>query len=67
MQWSNTGAADQQWTFAASGPYFTIQNVNSSLYLGVLGGSTTNGANAVQWAGNGSADQQWQLVQVSGT
>ena len=50
----------------ASGPYYTIRNVNSSLYLGVSGGSTTNGANVVQWAGNGSLDQQWQLVQVSG-
>jgi len=66
VQWTNTGAADQQWAFTASGPYYTIQNVNSSLYLGVSGGSTTNGANVVQWAGTGSLDQQWQLVQVSG-
>ena len=66
VQWTNTGATDQQWTFTPSGPYYTVQNVNSSLYLGVSGASTANGANVVQWAGNGSLDQQWQLVQVSG-
>jgi len=42
------------------------KNVNSGLYLGVAGSSTSDGANVVQWAATGSAEQQWQLLQVSG-
>jgi hypothetical protein len=45
---------------------YTLKNSNSQLLLGIQGGSTADGAPAVQWTADGSANQQWQLVQVSG-
>jgi hypothetical protein len=41
---------------------YHIQNVNSGLYLGVAGASTSNGADLVQWTPNGSLDQDWQPI-----
>ncbi|MGA8214178.1 MAG: RICIN domain-containing protein [Candidatus Sulfotelmatobacter sp.] len=47
-----------------SGITYNIQNVNSGLYLGVLGASTANGANIVQWTPDGSLDQDWTLIML---
>jgi large repetitive protein len=43
---------------------YHIQNVNSGLYLGVQGASTSNGADIVQWTPDGSYDQYWTLIQL---
>jgi uncharacterized repeat protein (TIGR03803 family) len=41
-----------------------IQNVNSGLYLSILGASLSNGADVVQWSSTGSLDQEWTLKLV---
>ncbi|MGN6759718.1 MAG: RICIN domain-containing protein [Leifsonia sp.] len=41
---------------------YKLQNVNSSLVLGVQGASTVSGATALQWTDNGTRDHQWNLV-----
>jgi len=47
-----------------SGMTYNIQNVNSGLYLGVLGASMSNGADIVQWTPDGSLDQNWTLIML---
>jgi hypothetical protein len=47
-----------------SGITYNIQNVNSGLYLGVLGASMANGADIVQWTPDGSLDQDWTLIML---
>lgn len=44
---------------------FQVVNVGSGKVLGVLGGSTADGANAVQWTANGSADQSWRFATLA--
>jgi hypothetical protein len=67
FQWPSDGATSQQWTFTqlpslpASGKY-QIKNLNSGLLIGVLGASTSEGANVVQWNSDGSLDQKWNLT-----
>jgi sugar lactone lactonase YvrE len=41
---------------------YHIQNVNSGLYVGVAGASTSNGADLVQWTPDTSLDQDWQFI-----
>jgi hypothetical protein len=45
----------------ATGRY-RIQNLKTGLVLGVLGASTSEGADIVQWNSNGSPDQEWTLT-----
>jgi uncharacterized repeat protein (TIGR03803 family) len=40
---------------------YHIQNVNSSLYVGVQGASLSKGAPLVQWDADGSLDQEWTV------
>jgi MBG domain (YGX type)/Ricin-type beta-trefoil lectin domain-like/MBG domain len=47
-----------------SGITYNIRNVNSGLYLGVLGASMSNGADIVQWTPDGSLDQDWTLIML---
>ena len=49
-------------TPAALDGTYQLQNVNSSLLLGVSGASTSSGAAAVQWSNNGTRDHLWDLV-----
>ena len=56
---SCAGTPDEGWT-AVSLPSGRYQISNGlGLCLGVLGGSTAQGAAVVQWGCNGSPDQQW--------
>jgi hypothetical protein len=32
--------------------------------LGIGGGSTSNGAAAIQWTNNGAVDQQWKMIRI---
>jgi hypothetical protein len=41
-------------------PYFTIQNYVTNYCLGIQGGSTTIGTDAVVWNCNGNPDQLWR-------
>jgi hypothetical protein len=45
---------------------YTLKNVNSGLVLGINGGSTADGASAVQWTSTGSYDQMWQKLALTG-
>jgi non-reducing end alpha-L-arabinofuranosidase len=46
------------------GSYYKLLNTKSGLVLGILGASTSAGAQAVLWADTGALDQQWSLVEV---
>jgi hypothetical protein len=66
VQWTCNGNPDQTWYFRWTGantsagkPIYNIVNHNSGQCLGVTGGSTAVGAQAVQWPCNGHADQEW--------
>jgi uncharacterized repeat protein (TIGR03803 family) len=43
---------------------YNIQNVNSSLYVGVQSASLNDGAPLVQWDADGSLDQEWTVSMV---
>lgn len=45
--------------------YYYIVNRNSGMVLDITGGSTSNGALAIQWPVAGGFNQQWQLVAQS--
>jgi hypothetical protein len=68
LQWTDTGSTDQLWQLVPDDGQITVDsyrmvNVNSGKVLGINGGSTSNGANAVQWtSGNISYDQNWFIV-----
>jgi hypothetical protein len=66
VQWTCNGGADQEWYVRWTGantsgglPIYTIVDRNSGQCLGVSGGSTAVGAQAVQWPCDGHPDQQW--------
>lgn len=45
---------------------YKLVNVNSGKALGILGGATADGTQAVQWTSNGSSDQMWQKIDLTG-
>ena len=53
------------WVPPITGSYRLV-NVKSGKVLGINGGSTADGAQAVQWTSNGSYDQMWQRVNLTG-
>lgn len=65
VQWDCNGSEDQQWSYRYVGtlangwPAYNIVDRNSGKCLGIIGGSTDIGGNAVQWDCNGHADQEW--------
>jgi hypothetical protein len=62
---TTTGTQDWQVVpdlTTAANAYFEIVNVGSGKVLGILGGSTANGASAVQWTASGALDQQWKIT-----
>jgi hypothetical protein len=73
IQWSCNGNPDQQWHWGDTlGGYvidpngdfiaaYPLMNGNNNQCLGVLGGSTKEGANVVAWSCNGHDDQYWAL------
>jgi alpha-L-fucosidase 2 len=63
VQWTPTGATNQQWTLAdAGGGWVTITSVRGGKALGVAGGSTTDPAAVGQQTPDGGAAQQWRLI-----
>lgn len=68
-QWSENDGAWQRWTTSDSGTdgYVKIINSNSGKALSISGGSTADGALAVQRTWTGATDQLWKLVPAGGT
>lgn len=62
IQWPDTGAANQRWTFQSTvDGYHAITCVASGKVLDVAGSSVADGARVVQATADGRASQQWQL------
>ncbi|MER6563658.1 RICIN domain-containing protein [Streptomyces sp. NPDC001027] len=63
VQWSDTGALNQNWRFVPVGDgSYEIVSRNSALLMDVSGGVTTDGANIVQSSDSNAASQRWTLV-----
>ncbi|MGW1271598.1 RICIN domain-containing protein [Streptomyces sp. NPDC002491] len=63
VQWSDTGALNQNWRFVPVGDgSYEIVSRNSALLVDVSGGVTTDGANIVQSSDSNAASQRWTLV-----
>ncbi|MFI2207949.1 RICIN domain-containing protein [Streptomyces sp. NPDC020192] len=63
IQWSDTGALNQNWRFVPVGDgSYEIVSRNSALLIDVSSAATTDGANIVQSSDNNVADQRWTLV-----
>lgn len=60
-----TGAADQLWTFQASGSAFILENVGSGQVMDDFGLSTTAGTVVGQWSANGGVNQNWLVAPVA--
>ncbi|WP_433788746.1 ricin-type beta-trefoil lectin domain protein [Actinoplanes sp. CA-252034] len=63
IQWSCSGAADQDWQLnqRANGEY-EIRNDRSGHCLALEGGATKDGTPVVQWTCRDNVDQYWQLT-----
>ena len=65
VEWDCNGSTDQRWSWRSTGatvggwPVYHLVNVKSGRCLGISGGSTAQGALAVQWTCNGNPDQSW--------
>jgi hypothetical protein len=65
IEWDCNGNADQRWFWRATGttqfgwPVYNLVNDKSGRCMGINGGSTAQGAVAVQWDCNGNNDQHW--------
>ncbi|GAB4004946.1 hypothetical protein GCM10029992_51380 [Glycomyces albus] len=67
VQWSDTGATNQQFRFLdAGGGYYRIQARHSGKVVDVAESSTANGAEIVQWDDHGGTNQQWQVDESGG-
>lgn len=66
IQWSGATLLNAEWYLQYVGNgYFKIVNRWSHEVMGVLGASTSTGAQIVQWSDTGSPDQQWRLIPAS--
>lgn len=66
VQWSRTGAANQQWKFVDAGDgNFRVQNRYSGKVLDDYGWSTAEGSQVVQWSDLNGVNQQFHLEQSS--
>jgi Ricin-type beta-trefoil lectin domain len=67
IQWDcNAVNDDQQWVwdyqYTDNGKYvYVLKNLLSKKCLAVGGGSTANGAKAIQWSCNGNDEQKWKF------
>ncbi|MFE2877352.1 RICIN domain-containing protein [Streptomyces roseus] len=67
VQWSRTGAANQQWKFIDAGDgNYRLQNRNSGKVLDDYNWSKTEGSELVQWSDLNGANQQFHLEKSSG-
>jgi hypothetical protein len=63
IQWTGTGAPNQNWRFVAVGDgSYKIFSRNSDLPMDVSGASTADGASIIQAADTNSADEHWTLI-----
>ncbi len=62
VQWSCTGAENQQWIVSQSNGLYTFTNVHSDKCLDVTGASFDDGANIQQWTCHGGSAQQFCLT-----
>jgi hypothetical protein len=66
VQWSKTGAANQQWRFVDSGDgNYRLQNRNSGKVLDDYGWSKAEGSQVVQWHDLNGANQQFHVEKSS--
>jgi hypothetical protein len=66
IQWQGTGGDDQLWWIDRTQQgYFTIQNVNSGLYLAVNQNSKNCGTRVCQWGRTEEEGQLWKLELMS--
>jgi hypothetical protein len=66
VQWSKTGAANQQWRFVDSGDgNYRLQNRNSGKVLDDFGWSKAEGSQVVQWHDLNGANQQFHVEKSS--
>nr|WP_254553030.1 RICIN domain-containing protein [Kitasatospora sp. MMS16-BH015] len=66
VQWSRTGAANQQWKFVDSGGgNYRLQNRNSGKVLDDYNWSKAEGAELVQWHDLNGANQQFHVEKSS--
>lgn len=62
IQWTASGAANQQWTLLDQGDGWTaLSPMHSGTRLDVSGGSTDDGAQVIQWHPTGGPNQEWRL------
>ncbi len=66
VQWSDSNAANQQFSIQDIDGYIQLINRNSAKAVEVQGASTADGGNIVQYADWNGTNQQWQLVPVGG-
>jgi len=52
--------------FPVQAAYYKLVNKNSGKVIDVSGGSSNDGANAIQWNDSGAINQHWQFVALSG-
>ena len=62
IQWTPTGAANQQWIPTDLGDgWRTIGSVGSGKLLDVYGGQTADGTPVIQWHATGGTNQHWRM------
>ena len=66
IQWTYTGANNQQWKLSRSGDFYTIVNRNSGKYLDISDASLEDGWPDIQWKANGGKNQLWELCRQKG-
>jgi hypothetical protein len=65
IQWSNQGAASQQWQQTSAEGLYTFRNLATGLYLDVRGYSYAAGAPLDQWYGNSGNNQLFALYETN--
>lgn len=70
QQWSLNGTENQVWALSQdSDGYFDLESRNSGLFMGLSGGSLTDGANIIQWHWNSDLvddNLKWSIDHVDG-
>ncbi|WP_328320882.1 glycoside hydrolase N-terminal domain-containing protein [Kribbella sp. NBC_00382] len=67
IQWSKSGAANQQWVLTDLGDHrYHLTSVSSGLLAEIGGGVTTPGAAVTQWPDTGGDSQMWRIEDAGG-
>ena len=64
IQWTDNGGTNQWWNLvpAATSGYYRLVNVSNGWCVDIEGGSTADGARAVQRLVSGESSQEWQII-----